>query len=404
MRELLRRHGLTVRYSLVQGTYWMLYAAVSGFASVYLLDRGLMSSEVGVVIAAAGLLTAVLQPLLSTYADRPDALTVRAICRILGIGAAALSAVVLVCFDRPPLVTGVLYGGCYVMLLLLLPFVNALGTEGARDGRPLNWGIARGLGSLAYAVLAAALGSVIAMRGAAAVPVSMLIVFALFTASVQAFPFRRVTTETAKAPDAMEAPTPVGKERPFILRYPTFTLLLVGMVGLYVSHMMNSTYLYQIVVSKGGGQAENGMIMSVCAVVELPALFLLSLLLRKFGCRRLYIVAGAFMALKAVGTLLSPTVGWLTVAQMAQILGWGLMAAVPVFYVKERIPARDAIKGQGYMAMTNTLGNAVGSLLGGSLIDGPGIRAMQVVSMAAGIAGAVIVAAAIVAEKSVKSA
>ena len=45
----------TLGYSAIQGFYWMGYASIMGFASVFLLNVGFDNSQVGLLIAAAGL-------------------------------------------------------------------------------------------------------------------------------------------------------------------------------------------------------------------------------------------------------------------------------------------------------------------------------------------------------------
>ena len=52
---------LTARYGLIHGAYWMAYAAVSGYASLYLLDLGFSNGTIGILIALAGILSALLQ-------------------------------------------------------------------------------------------------------------------------------------------------------------------------------------------------------------------------------------------------------------------------------------------------------------------------------------------------------
>ena len=65
----------TFGYASIQTFFWMCYASVMGFASMFLLDRGFDNSRVGILIAAAGLLSALLQPVIAAYADRPGSLS-----------------------------------------------------------------------------------------------------------------------------------------------------------------------------------------------------------------------------------------------------------------------------------------------------------------------------------------
>lgn len=68
---------MTLSYSLVQGFFWMSFAAVVGFSSVYLLECGLTSSQVGLILAVSGIVAAVTQPMVAGYADQPSALSLK---------------------------------------------------------------------------------------------------------------------------------------------------------------------------------------------------------------------------------------------------------------------------------------------------------------------------------------
>ena len=59
----------TVGYSAVQGFFWTGYAGIMGYTGMYLLYAGFTNSQVGLLIAAAGLLSALLQPAVAAYAD-----------------------------------------------------------------------------------------------------------------------------------------------------------------------------------------------------------------------------------------------------------------------------------------------------------------------------------------------
>lgn len=54
--------GLTGRYCLLQGSYYGVNCAVIGYASVFLLERGMSPAGIGALIAAGNVLSAVLQP------------------------------------------------------------------------------------------------------------------------------------------------------------------------------------------------------------------------------------------------------------------------------------------------------------------------------------------------------
>ena len=52
--------SLTARYGWVQSFYWMGFAALMGFASLFLLDAGFRNTEIGLIIALSGGISALL--------------------------------------------------------------------------------------------------------------------------------------------------------------------------------------------------------------------------------------------------------------------------------------------------------------------------------------------------------
>ena len=63
--------SLTVRYGWVQSFYWMGFAALMGFASLFLLDAGFRNTEIGLIIALSGGISALLQPAAASLAEGP---------------------------------------------------------------------------------------------------------------------------------------------------------------------------------------------------------------------------------------------------------------------------------------------------------------------------------------------
>ena len=61
----------TAGYACIQSFYWMSFSAVMGFTSLYLLDVGFTNTEIGIIIAIAGIISAILQPIFAGYADKP---------------------------------------------------------------------------------------------------------------------------------------------------------------------------------------------------------------------------------------------------------------------------------------------------------------------------------------------
>ena len=63
-------------YGAIFGTYWIIYAVVSSFASVFMLAKGYTNSQIGMTLAAANILAVIMQPLIADLVDRSKRLDV----------------------------------------------------------------------------------------------------------------------------------------------------------------------------------------------------------------------------------------------------------------------------------------------------------------------------------------
>ena len=140
--------NLTPLYAFIQGLYWMNFAAIMGYSGFYLLGSGFSNTEIGIIIAIAGILSAVLQPVLASYADRPESPSLKKFLQLLLVLQLILGISLLFC--KSILLTGVVYGCGVTLLQLLTPFINSLGMESINQGHNLNFGIARGMGYITH--------------------------------------------------------------------------------------------------------------------------------------------------------------------------------------------------------------------------------------------------------------
>ena len=187
----MKKH-LSVRYGTIQGCYWMGYAALMGYASVYLLEKGFTNTQIGLLTAVGCIVSAVLQPALASYADRPESPSVRTM--LLGANLIQLVLVISLAATAESssmVVRTLLYGASITMLMLMIPFVNSLGMETIRQGEELDYGIGRGMGSVAYAIASWLLGRLTASFGADMIPIWAIALTILFLACVFRFPFKK---------------------------------------------------------------------------------------------------------------------------------------------------------------------------------------------------------------------
>ena len=157
----------TVRLTAVQVAYWAWFCAVMSYATVFLLSLGYSSAAAGAVIAAGNLAGILLQPLCAGLVPRAG--SARTVVLGMALALAALAGALCLLGRLAPACAALIilmYGLLYTMQGLL----NAIAMELSNAGRRVDYGFARGMGSMGYAVCSWAVGGITAAVGAGALP------------------------------------------------------------------------------------------------------------------------------------------------------------------------------------------------------------------------------------------
>ena len=375
----------TYAYSALQMFFWMFYGVAFGFTSVYLLPAGLTNTQIGMLTAAACLAAALLQPAAAAWADDPKGPSLRAL--LFGFTGlyAACAALLIAAGGRIAAVSALLYGVCVACIQIALPLLIALGMDTINQGLKLNFGLARGLGSGAYAVIVYVCGIAANRLGEGAVPAVMLMMSLCFLAVLAGcYPLKKAAASKDSAPSG-------GSPIAFLRRYPKFALMLAGWILIYIDHSFINNFTYQIAVSKGGTSEDMGLMMSIGAAAELPIMLLFAPLVKRVRCETLMRASAVFFALKALGSWLAPNMALLYAAQLLQMGAWGLVCVASVYYVNGIMAPSDTAKGQAYMTTVMTLATVFGSLTGGMLIDAGGAGMMLAVGTVSAVIGLAVV-------------
>ena len=378
---------MSLHYCLLQFVFWFMYGDTINYASVYLLHCNLSNFMIGILVAVGSVLTVLLQPSISAYADKDKSISLKWIIFILTGIQAVVALILFVTPKRPVPLTFIIYVVAVLLMQMLIPFINALGTESSRQGITINFGIARGVGSLGYAAMSYSMGILFAHFNPQLHPLTVLIAALLLMLLLFLYPFKKVNRGADKNKKKTESANPLV----FLKHYKSFALALAGWVLIYISHVFINNYTYQIVVSKGGTSAHQGTAMAIASVVELPIMFLFTAMLKKAKSVTWFKISGVFFTLKTLGTLLAGSMPVFYAVQLFQMFGWGLISVASVYYVDSIMEEQDRIKGQAYMTMSYTIASIIGSLSGGSLIDLLGVPAMLITGSVSAALGTLVV-------------
>ena len=374
---------LTGHYALILGCFWANFAILSNYASVYLLERGIQNTVIGLMFAVASLTAAVLQTLLGAYADRPQSASVK---RLFLYGICiffVFTAGILLVGNRSAALLILFYGLAMMSMQGMMGLANSLGTLSARAGNTVNFGIARGTGSFVFAVAALVVGRAIESLGTGCVPPISICVYAALFLSVLLFPFAK---EKAYASTAKKGGN-------FFRKYPSFIVFLIAIMFLYTSHSMINNFMFQILASKGGDSTSLGIASAIGAIVEIPMMFLFTRLLRRIPAATWLVICGFAFLVKTVGSLLVPNVLGFYGMQVLQILAFAVLAVASVYYADATMAPEDASKGQALLVMTSTVGSVIASAFGGWLLDASGVTTLLITASVAAGLGAVILCA-----------
>ncbi|MDD2971226.1 MAG: MFS transporter [Lachnospiraceae bacterium] len=400
----------TPRYAALQGSFWATFCIIFAYASVYLLSKGYSNSQIGLVIAVAGIISALLQPVVADFADRCRRGTLRYMISFWSAVIIMVAAALLIPHMNFLLI-GVFYGVAVAGLQILTPLVNAIGMECINHGIPVNFGLARGIGSVTYAAVSYIAGKLVAEYDTNVIPMMIIFFYLLLIVTSLTFYFRDEPANNECAENKnienkqienkniesghieskyiesehiennhIEKVITLDKGN-FFTHYKRFFLLLVAVTFSFISHNLLNNYMFQVMEYHGGGSGEMGTALAIAATIELPTMLCFSLLIRKFQSSTLLKVSVTFFMVKALLTFLAPNVYGVYVAQLTQFLGFALQVPSSVYYVNSLMKPKDRVKGQAFMTMTNTLGSIGGSLIGGMVLDAFGVKALLLISV-----------------------
>ncbi len=390
----MKDRAISIKYMALQGLLWMVFCAAAAFTALFMKTKGLTATQIGIVTATCGTVSAVMQPVLGRIVDDSKSLNWKKMSLIL------CAVMMLICVLMMVLPGAWLPSICLGVLLLCvnctIPFVNSAVFYYHENGKEVNFGVARGIGSGAYAILAYIAGQLVTRLGINVVPISGLITCLLFTAVLIMMPYYGDEKKTVN--------TASGNSNFFKLfaKYPAFTVMLVACLAMLTAHNLLSTYLIQIIEPLGGNGSHLGTTLAIQAVLEIPVLFGFGFIIKKFKVNTLMLISSFGYVAKAVLFMLASSIPMIYVIQITQMFSFAIFASASVYYAEEQLEPTDRNTGQALVNCTMTAGIVLGSLIGGRVIDAAGVPMLLKTTTGISLLGVLIAATSILVEKKIK--
>ncbi|MEG1449041.1 MAG: MFS transporter, partial [Oscillospiraceae bacterium] len=322
----------------------------------------------------------------ASMADRSDKVTVRMLSMVICVLSAGCSALLLL-FSGQKLMLSFLYMVLVVLLQTMMPLINALGMECINLGISVDFGFARGIGSLTFSILSLVIGNVLKGRNPDIIPMIIIGLYMFLFLGLINFKFVSQKTEVPK--DNIVAQKGFSE---YLQKYRSFYISLVGVVLIFSSHIVLNNFLFQITTDIGGTSSQMGTAMAICAFIELPTMMFFFMIVGKIKCEGLIKISAIFFTLKTFLTYFCSTISGLYLIQLTQLLGFALFTPASVYYVNKIMDEDDKAKGQAFLTMAITAGGVVGNVFGGVAIDIFGVKPLLLISaIGAAIGTAIIV-------------
>lgn len=389
-RSLARR--LTIQYGFLQSMYWMAFCVIMGFATVFLLYKDFEGQQIGIILAMSNICAALLQPIIASFADRSKHVTLKTIISFLAL-IVILLTILLIIVPVNKVIIALLFILIGTVVLTIQPLLNSLIFEYINRGIKINYGLARGIGSLSFAAISFVLGFIVNRFSPAVLPYLYILFYTFILLIAYSFKMPRALKEE---PDLNICNSPSKKTfkltelTTFFKRYHNLYLLLIAVCCLFIFHNIINTYLIQIMQNVGGSDTDFGISLALAASVELPTMMGFAYLVRKIKGSTLLKVSAIFFTVKALVFLLAPSVGVIYFGQILQALSFALYIPASVYYMNELMEPNDRIKGQAIIMVAMTLGGVFGNLIGGILLDNFTIFVMLVAGVIFSLIGTLL--------------
>lgn len=374
--------NLTVRYCVVQFSYWAAAMGAASFVTTYLLDRGLSSGLIGVLLACSGILACLTQPVMASYADASRKYVLPQLILLL-------SGLCIVCFalqlmpGLPILFSGILYILGMWSSDAVHSLINALSVACNKSGYYINYGAARGIGSVASGTSALVLGYIIAKLGSQWMFVFLIFFRLICMIAVLGFP---KLEKQPSATGAIDESCGIGQ---FFLRYKWYCLSLLGIAFLGMFHAMTESYLIVIMERLGGDSSNVGTALFISSLSGAPVIFFFSFFHKRIKETSLLKIAALTFLLKAVLFCFAPAIPFIYLYQTLQSTSYGFLGPTQVYFAGNRVRSADMVKGQAFIAAAYSLGCSGGNFAGGQLLNF-GVDTMLISGVIMALTGTVI--------------
>ena len=360
---------IQVKGLLVQALFWASYCAYSSFIVNMLTDYGYPSATATGMMTATSVLSFIAQPVSGYICD--NFISHKRVYIALTICALPTMVLLSHCLFSPVLTMALML--LFTVFMVQMPGLLDAWVIGLTNLYPgVNYGLCRGSSSLLFAIAAQAMGWVTAQFGHGArmwlgAALGLLSVIVAFT--LKELPTRRQAEAAAgEANSRNPHGLSTGETVKILVRNKCYLLLLAMNFLLFLGYSCVSSFIPVLTEQLGGGSGEVGTVFALNALAEVPAMFLMSAVLRKVPAKKVILFVAVFFVLRLGLTAMSVNFTMMLLVQLLQGFSFAVIWPASMGYLNQIV--EDGVRSTAIMTYSSvTLGvSAIFGNLFGTLI------------------------------------
>lgn len=373
-----------ITYMLSQAVFWCTYGISWSYTASFLSSKGYSSFIIGLVTGIGAVISVILQPVIAAVTRRFKILCTKRNIIILKFLSLAASAFIML---NPPgaYTTAVLFTVLTAIDASIPSMLSTLAMDYINSGNQLNFGLARGCGSISYAVFTLILGYVVQYLGADILMTMYIALGIINIITVLLFPSDKCDNQTNVTD------LELNKDSNIIRKYPFLIFFLTACVLLYIAHNIFNVFLLNIVQRAGGDNTNLGIALAISAFVELPAMAAIVKIAKKISIEKVILISSISFTLKAAACVFAVSIPAVYAVSAMQMIAFALFTPGSVYFINKHMQPHDSAIGQALIgSCTLGLGGTLGNIIGGLVIDIAGLTPTLIFSAILSACGTVV--------------
>ena len=341
---------------LLFGLLFIIMLTIQGYGVYFLTELGISYAGIGLTIGISALISSILQPILGRIVDSYH----YSWHKILIILNAIMSISIILMFFVNSIWSQFIFALIIVLSGCMYPFITYSPFYYGNHGIEIDFGIARGFGSLTFTVFASILGFILVGSNFMIIPIFSLISSLLMIVVICLLPYYGFEHQSAGHKDF---------RKNIFSKYPVFTLILVSLIFFMTFQNLFECYMINIIDNVGGNISNVGVSNSIAAFLEIPVMFLFIKILNKVSAKNLIMVARLFYIIRSVMILFATDIFGIYLSQILQILTFAILLPASVHFAYDEIDENDQYEAQAYLGATIMIGLIFANFIGGNTLQ-----------------------------------